>query len=241
MNKLKIGFKSAFGRNRGRISSYHRQRGLKKNYNIIDFGRSLCEIRGKIKLIYNSAYGTSKIAAISFTNGFFAYMLAVEGMKVGDYIFNSSGSVINAIRGVSCPIQYIKLGEKIHNLEYYPGSGGKISRSAGTFSKIIKKYDDNILIKLKSGEFRLFFYNCMCTVGRVSNIIHNQKIIGKAGNNRLAGWRPVVRGRAMNPVDHPHGGRTNGGITPRTPWGKITRGIKTVKVKKSQVIKKRIK
>src|ERR1700739_2412606 len=124
MNKLKIGFKSAVGRNRGRISSYHRERGLKKNYNIIDFGRSLCEIRSKIKIIYNSSYRTSKIAGIAFTNGFFTYMLAIEGMKVGDYIYNSVRYVTNNVLGVSCPLQYIKLGEKIHNLEFYPGSGG---------------------------------------------------------------------------------------------------------------------
>jgi len=241
MNKLKIGFKSAVGRNRGRISSFHRERGLKKIYNIIDFGRGLCDIRGKIKIIFKSLNRTSNIAGIAFTNGIFTYMLAVEGMKVGDYIYNTNKEILNNENGISCPIQYIKLGQKFHNLEYYPGSGGKISRSAGTFSKIIKKYEKNILIKLKSGEFRLFFYNSMCTIGRVSNIKHNQIIIKKAGINRLLGWRPVVRGRAMNPVDHPHGGRTNGGIIPRTPWGFLTRGVKTVKNFKSQIIKKRIK
>jgi len=241
MNKLKIGFKRAVGRNRGRISSYHRQRGLKRNYNIIDFGRSLCEIKGKIKFIFTSLNRTSKIAGVTFTNGIFTYMLAVDGMKLGDYIYNTYTKLNNNNIGISCFIQYVNLGEKFHNLEYYPGSGGKISRSAGTFCKFIKKYEKNILIKLKSGEFRLFFYNSMCTIGRVSNIQHNQLKINKAGNNRLLGWRPIVRGRAMNPVDHPHGGRTNGGIIPRTPWGALTRGVKTVKILKSQIIKKRLK
>mgnify|MGYP001362458421 CR=1 FL=1 len=108
-------------------------------------------------------------------------------------------------------------------------------------AKIIKKYDKNVLIKLSSGEYRLFYKNCICTIGRVSNVQHNEFIIKKAGINRLLGCRPIVRGRAMNPVDHPHGGRTNGGISPRTPWGFLTRGIKTVKNIKSIIVKRRKK
>jgi len=239
MDRLKIGFKSAFGRNRGRISSYHRQRGKKKTYSIIDFGRSLCDIKGKIKLIKSDLYRTSKIACVAFTNGTFSYMLAIEGMKVGDFVINTRKNLVINTLGVSCPIQYVKVGEKISNLEFFPGTGGKISRSAGTFSKIIKKYITTVLVKLQSGEFRLFFYNSICTIGRISNSNHNQNIIGKAGINRLLGWRPVVRGRAMNPVDHPHGGRTNGGIAPRTPWGQLTRGVRTVKNKNVQVVLKR--
>jgi large subunit ribosomal protein L2 len=241
MNKLKIGFKSAYGRNRGRISSYHRQRGNKKVYKIIDFSRTLFDIQGKVKMIQYDAYRNSKIAGIAYTNGLFSYMLAVEGLKVGDWILNTQNNLFKATLGSSCQIKDVKSSQKISNLEYYPGSGGKISRSAGTFSKIINRYNNNALIKLKSGEFRLFFLNCICTLGRVDNLKYNQIIIGKAGTNRLLGWRPIVRGRAMNPVDHPHGGRTNGGITPRTPWGQLTRGVKTVKKLKPQIIKKRIK
>jgi len=170
----------------------------------------------------------------------FGYMLAISGMQVGDFIINCASTQTNDV-GISCPLKYIKVGEKLHNLEYFPGTGGKISRSAGTFAKIIKKYKTNALIKLASGEYRLFYLNCMATIGRVSNLAHNEISIGKAGNQRLLGWRPVVRGRAMNPVDHPHGGRTNGGIVPRTPWGAITRGVKTVMQIKSQIIKKRVK
>jgi len=171
-------------------------------------------------------------------------MIAVQNMKIGDVVISKMTDFTNKNQksiGLSCPLAYVKVGEKLHNLEYYPGQGGKISRSAGTFSKIIKKYEKNALLKLSSGEFRLFFLECFCTLGRVSNMEHNEQIIGKAGINRLLGWRPVVRGRAMNPVDHPHGGRTNGGITPRTPWGYLTRGIKTVKNVNSHIIKKRIK
>lgn len=244
MEKLIVGINRSLGRNRGLISSYHRQRGKKKNYKIIDFSRNLLNIKGKIKFIIKDNYRTGYISGIVYTNGYFSYILAAHGMKVGDFILNKS--IINFKNdetqlGLSCQLNYIKVGYKIHNLEYFPGTGGKISRSAGTFSKIIKKYDLNVLIKLSSGEYRLFYKNCVCTIGRVSNITHNEIIIKKAGVNRLLGWRPVVRGRAMNPVDHPHGGRTNGGISPRTPWGALTRGVKTVKIVKSNIIKRRKK
>lgn len=242
MEKLKLGFKRAVGRNNGLISSYHREKGKKKNYSIIDFYRNLVDIKGKIKFIKKDLFRTGFIAGVSYTNGYFSYILATHNMKVGDYIINKSNNFLKTGEiqlGVTCPLSDVKVGEKIHNIEYFPGTGGKISRSAGTFAKIIKKYNKNILIKLSSGEFRLFYKNCICTIGRVSNIRHNEIIIGKAGMNRLLGWRPVVRGRAMNPIDHPHGGRTNGGIAPRTPWGFLTRGVKTVKNKKSYIIKKK--
>ena len=244
MEKLVLGFNRALGRNRGLISSYHRERGKKNNYKIIDFNRNLLDIKGKIKFIIKDRYRSSYLAGVSYTNGYFSYILLVHGMKIGDYIINKSNINLKNDEtqlGISCQLKYVKIGYKIHNLEYFPGSGGKVSRSAGTFSKIIKKYDTNALIKLSSGEYRLFYKNCICTIGRVSNISHNEEIIKKAGINRLLGWRPIVRGRAMNPVDHPHGGRTNGGISPRTPWGLLTRGIKTVKIIKSNIIKKRKK
>jgi len=246
MDKLKVGFSSAVGRNRGRISSYHRERGQKNLYTIIDFGRSLLNIKGKIKFIKLDFYRTSYIAGVFFTNGIFAYMLASNDMKVGDFVYNTTERHLivhnNRINlWVSCQLKDIKTSEYIYNLEYFPGSGGKVARSAGTFVKIIKKYEKNALVKLYSGEFRLFSLRCMCTIGRVSNINHGQENLVKAGNNRLFGWRPVVRGRAMNPVDHPHGGRTNGGIVPRTPWGALTRGIRTVKDVKVHVIKRRKK
>jgi large subunit ribosomal protein L2 len=242
MKKLKIGFKSAYGRNRGLISSYHRQKGSKKLYKIIDFGRNLLNVKGKVKFIEKDSYRTGFVAGICYTNGYFSYMLAVDGLKVGDFIVNSlaSNTTFSTV-GVSCLLANVRVGEKISNIEWFPGMGGRVTRSAGTFSKIIKKYADRVLIKLNSGEFRLFFNNCMCTIGRVSNIKHNELNIKNAGFNRLLGWRPVVRGRAMNPVDHPHGGRTNGGITPRTPWGALTRGVKTVKNFKACIIKKKKK
>lgn len=244
MEKLIVGINRSLGRNRGLISSYHRQRGKKKNYKIIDFNRNLLDIKGKIKIILKDNYRSSYIAGILYTNGYFSYVLLTHGMKIGDYIINKSNINLNIDQtqlGLSCQLNYVKVGYKLNNIEYFPGEGGKISRSAGTFSKIIKKYNNNVLIKLSSGEYRLFYKNCVCTIGRVSNIIHNEIIIKKAGLNRLLGWRPIVRGRAMNPVDHPHGGRTNGGISPRTPWGLLTRGIKTVKNINSNIVKRRKK
>lgn len=244
MEKLTIGINRALGRNRGLISSFHRQRGKKKNYKIIDFNHNLLDIKGKIKFILKDNYRSSYIGGIFYTNGYFSYVLLPHNMNLGDYILNKSNKNLNNDNiqlGLTCQLNYVKVGAKIHNLEYFPGNGSKISRSAGTFSKIIKKYNNNILIKLTSGEYRLFYKNCICTIGRVSNINHNENNIKKAGINRLLGWRPVVRGRAMNPVDHPHGGRTNGGIAPRTPWGLLTRGVKTVKIIKANIIKKRKK
>jgi len=145
-------------KNRGLISSYHRERGAKNNYTIIDFGRMLCNITGKIKIIKVDAYRTAKIAGVAFTNGVFSYMLAVEGMKVGDFVLNTQEKLTKFNNGNSCKLHFVKVGEKINNLEIFPGSGGKITRSAGTFSKIIKKYKETSLVKLSSGEFRLFFF-----------------------------------------------------------------------------------
>ena len=204
----------------------------------------MVNIKGKVLSIEKEPYRTGYILSVLYSNGYFSYMLAVEGLKIGDYIINKRSDFTNynqSALGLSCPLKYVRVGEKISNIEWYPGIGGRVSRSAGTFSKIIKKYNDIAVIKLNSGEFRLFLLNCMCTIGRVSNIKHNEAIIKNAGSNRLLGWRPVVRGRAMNPVDHPHGGRTNGGITPRTPWGGLTRGVSTKKRVIACVVKKRKK
>lgn len=244
MEKLKLGFKSAYGRNHGRISSYHRERGLKKVYTVIDFGRNLLNVKGKVKIIQKDRYRTSNLIGVCYTNGYFSYMLAVQGLRVGDYIINKvdNFSHDNQVQlGLSCPVSKVKVGEKICNIEWFPGLGGRVTRSAGTFSKIIKKYATNVLIKLNSGEFRLFRSDCFCTIGRVSNVIHHEENVLRAGVNRNLGWRPTVRGRAMNPVDHPHGGRTNGGISPRTPWGALTRGVKTVHNRNALIVKKRKK
>ena len=242
MKKLKVGFKSAYGRSHGRISSFHREAGHKKVYCLIDFSRNFINIIGKIKFIKKDGYRTGYVAGILYTNGYFSYMLALEGMQVGNFIFNKVHNFEHTNQdkiGLSCPLRYVKIGEKISNIEYFPGTGGKLARSAGLFAIIVKKYTNNVLIKLSSGEFRLFFLNCMCTIGQISNSKHHEKVKKKAGVNRILGWRPVVRGRAMNPVDHPHGGRTNGGIAPRTPWGFLTRGVKTVKNKKACIVKKK--
>ena len=245
MEKLKIGFKGAYGRNHGRISSYHRERGSKKVYKIVDFHRNLVDVRGKIKFIQKDRYRSSPVAGVYYSNKYFSYMLAIDKLKIGNFIMNTYGNEKLESNqkqlGLSCPLRYVKVGEKLHNIELLPGKGGKIIRSAGTFSKIIKKYEYNALMKLSSGEFRLFLLDCMCTIGRVANIHHHEENLLKAGKVRWLGKRPIVRGRAMNPVDHPHGGRTNGGISPRTPWGALTRGIKTVKKKKICIIKKRNK
>jgi large subunit ribosomal protein L2 len=244
MDKLKLGFKSAYGRSRGRISSYHREKGHKKGYRILNFAKALNNVQGKILFIKQDGYRSSFIAGVYYTNGYFVYMLAIHNMKVGDYIITKTSTTLedNQIqKGLSCQLNYVKIGEKIHNIEYFPGTSGKVARSAGTFVKVVKKYNETALIKLASGEFRLFFLSCLCTIGRVSNINHNEVNIGNAGKNRILGKRPVVRGRAMNPVDHPHGGRTNGGIVPRTPWGALTRGVQTVTTRKAIIIKKRKK
>jgi large subunit ribosomal protein L2 len=235
MNKLAFRINSKVGRSQGRIVSFHRSKGSKKLYKFVDFSRSLVDVIGKVLHIQKAPYRTGYIGLIGYSNGYMGYILANEGLREGDLILNSLHDVFDPLYkeklpilgNISCYLRYLPIGKQVYNLEDYPGRGGRYSRSAGTFSLIRKKFKSYCLVQVSSGELRRFSLDCIGTLGRVSNSKHRELGFRKAGVKRWLGKRPIVRGRAMNPVDHPHGGRTNGGITPKTAWGKIAKGIKT--------------
>jgi large subunit ribosomal protein L2 len=237
------------GRNSyGRITLRYRGGGTRFIKNNIDNKRILLNVPGRVFSIQRDAGRSGFIGLIQYSNGYFGYVLLAEGMRLGDYIIQTNTGIrFNNInrRGSSYLLKQFYEGEVGYNLEYYIGGGGKIARAAGTKVKIIKKYsaDNTVLVKLPSGEFRLFNHNCRCTVGIVSNIEHRYRKFYKAGQNRWLGFKPHVRGEAMNPVDHPHGGRTKAGRVPVTPWGMLTKGVKTRNVKNinKYIIKNRLK
>eukprot|EP00201_Polytomella_parva_P023451 CAMPEP_0175040912 /NCGR_PEP_ID=MMETSP0052_2-20121109/1574_1 /TAXON_ID=51329 ORGANISM="Polytomella parva, Strain SAG 63-3" /NCGR_SAMPLE_ID=MMETSP0052_2 /ASSEMBLY_ACC=CAM_ASM_000194 /LENGTH=392 /DNA_ID=CAMNT_0016303271 /DNA_START=41 /DNA_END=1219 /DNA_ORIENTATION=- len=223
--------KNLAGRNStGRITSWHRGGGMKKVLRQVDFGRTdLDGLPGTVERIEKDPNRSGFLALVKYQRDFelpfYKYHLAPAEVKSGDVIVSGSGSPIQV--GSSLPIRDIPIGMPIHNLELYPGKGGQIARSASTAAIVQSKQNENAIVKLPSGEIRLIDLNCRATIGRVSN--HLQRFInyGKAGERRKLGWRPVVRGIAMNPVDHPHGGRTNGGRPSCTPWGVYCKGQRT--------------
>jgi large subunit ribosomal protein L2 len=224
MKKLVYGFHFAAGRNNGLISSYHRGGANKRRIRFIDRFRFLYNIPGKIlKVIPNS---NSPLALVLYTNGYLSYLPALSNFKERyiSSIFSSSNTLHTKV-GLSCPIKLVKTGSHISSVELYPSSGSKICRSSGLFCTLIRKYGDLALLKLPSGEYRFFSVEAFCTIGSILG--RENRALFKAGQNRWKGKRPIVRGRAMNPVDHPHGGRTRGGMVPTTPWGRIAKGKKT--------------
>ena len=241
VKKLKYGFHKVYGRSKGRICSYHLGGGHKKLYRFIDYKRVLTGVPAKIIKIEKDPYRSAPLFLVGFSNGLLGYHLGISGLGVGDYLEVSRCTSSDDLdqSGLSCPLGVVKVGCKVHNIEFYPGSGGALSRSAGSFSVILKKYPHKILLKLSSGEYRLFSSDCLCTIGRVSGINHKEINLIKAGRVRWLGRRPIVRGQAMNPIDHPHGGRTNGGKVPVTPWGRIAKGKTTRKRRKNLFIVKR--
>jgi len=238
-NKLIFNIASKFGRNRGRISTYHRGGGVKRLFRLVDFWRHIRQVEGKVISIERDPNRSGPIALTLFSNGILCYTLASEGLSVGDYILNNSIPIKYDIfqktklrAGSSYTLRDVPNGSRIFNLEFVPRTFGKIARSAGTFCILVGKYSDKGLVKMVSGEYRLFSLECRCSFGRVGNADKKHVKFRNAGTKRRLGRRPIVRGRAMNPVDHPHGGRTNGGITPKTPWGLIAIGPKTRNKKK---------
>ncbi len=237
--RLKFRITEKVGRNRGLISSYYREKGRKKLYRNVDFYKYLSSEYGYVLKIEKDSYRTGNVALIYYLNGIISYSLCSDKTAIGDIIYvnrDDKKDILNYKNGWSCSLFFVNIGEKIFNIELVPKKGGKISRSAGTYSVVIKKYTDKCLLKLSSGEYRLFSLLCFCCIGRVSNIFAKEINIGSAGRNRYLGWRPHVRGVAMNPIDHPHGGRTKGGIFPKTPWGKLAIGIKTRKRNKKNFL-----
>ena len=215
--------------NHGKMTSKFRGGGHKKRYRIIDFKRDKFDVLGIVKTIEYDPNRTSRIALINYLDGEKRYILAPLGIKVGDKIIASSKTEI--VTGNSLELKNIPEGTIVHNIELSPGNGGKLARSAGAYAQVLGNEKDLTMIKLSSGETRYVRSICRATIGKLGNDKHNQIVIGKAGRNRHLGRRPKVRGVAMNPVDHPHGGgegkAARGNPHPVSKWGWITIGKKT--------------
>jgi large subunit ribosomal protein L2 len=230
--------------NHGHITSRHRGGGHARLYRRIDFKRDKIGVPGKVKSVEYDPYRSARIALISYADGEKRYILAPIGIKVGDEIISSSKADIKP--GNSLKIKSIPIGTIVHNIELRPGKGGQLARSAGAGSQLMAKEGKYATLRLPSGEFRKVLVECRATVGTVGNTEHNNLSRGKAGRSRWLGRRPKVRGVAMNPIDHPHGGgegRTSGGRHPVTPWGHPTKGKKTRKNKTTNkfIVKRRTK
>lgn len=240
---LTVGLTKTGGRNNlGRITSRHIGGGHKKLYRMIDFKRSKLDVQATVKRIEYDPNRTSFIALLEYEDGELSYILATQKLKVGDVVVSSSNADIR--EGNCLPLRHIPVGSLIHNVELKKDKGGQLTRSAGSFCQLVAKDSGYAQIKLASGELRLVSLDCKATLGIVSNTDHKNINHGKAGRARWLGSRPKVRGVAMNPVDHPHGGgegKTSGGRHPVTPWGKPTKGKKTRRNKSTSkfIIKRR--
>ena len=223
------------GRNsQGSITVRHRGGGAKRKYRIIDFKRDKDQIPAKVAGIEYDPNRSANIALLHYVDGEKRYILAPNGLKVGDVIFSGEGSDIKV--GNCLKLKDMPVGTLVHNIELKEGKGGQMVRSAGTSAQLMAKEGKNALLRLPSGETRYVNINCKATIGQVGNLDHENVTIGKAGRKRHMGIRPTVRGSVMNPNDHPHGGgegRTGiGRPGPSTPWGKPALGLKTRKKKK---------
>lgn len=218
------------GRNhQGRITSRFRGAGHKRQYRVIDFKRNKIDIPATVTTVEYDPNRSGRIALLTYIDGEKRYIVAPDGLKVGQKIL-SSDKPIDIEVGNCLILRDIPVGTNIYNIEIKPGAGGKLSRSAGTFAQLMAKEGDYALVKLPSNEVRKVLLTCRATIGAVGNAEHENITIGKAGRNRWMGWRGHTRGTAMNPVDHPHGGghgKDHGGRHPVTPWGKPTKGFKT--------------
>lgn len=218
------------GRNvHGRITVRHRGGGSRQNYRIIDFKRDKLNIPAKVASIEYDPNRTARIALLNYADGERRYIIAPVGLKVGDSLMASPTAEIRP--GNTLPIANIPVGTLMHNIEMQVGKGGQIARSAGTAAQLVAKEGEYAQVRLPSGEVRLIPQKCTATIGEVGNLDHSNVKRGKAGKNRHRGIRPTVRGTAMSPRDHPHGGgegrQPTGMPGPKSPWGKPTRGKKT--------------
>jgi large subunit ribosomal protein L2 len=235
--------KSGGRNNSGHITTRFIGGGHKRKYRVIDFKRDKSGIPAKVFSIEYDPNRTCRIALLHYADGEKRYILAPEGLKVGNKIVSGPGSDIQV--GNALPLKEMPLGSFVHNVEMKPGKGGQIGRSAGTSIQVMAKEGDFAQLKMPSGEVRLIRLECMATYGVVGNSEHENLSQGKAGRNRWRGIRPSVRGVAMNPVDHPMGGgegKTSGGGHPVSPWGQKAKGLKTRKRKKESnkhIIKRR--
>jgi len=220
--------------NKGRITARHRGGGHKRHYRIIDFKRDKHNIPARVASIEYDPNRSAYIALLHYVDGEKRYILAPDNMKVNDMLLSGEKAEIRV--GNALPVGAMPLGTFLHNIEFFPGKGGQIARSAGTYVQLVAKEGLFAHLKMPSGEVRLVKQTCYGTIGQVGNPDHKNLSWGKAGARRWRGLRPKVRGVAMNPVDHPMGGgegRSSGGRHPCTPWGKKTKGLKTRSKRKS--------
>ena len=233
---LTVSLKKTAGRNnQGKITVRHHGGGSRRKYRIIDFKRNKVDIPATVKSIEYDPNRTANIALICYADGEKTYILAPNGLKVGDVLMNGENAEVKV--GNCLPLSAIPVGTEIHNIELYPGKGGQLVRAAGNVAQLMAKEGKYATLRLPSGEMRLVPLVCRATIGTVGNIEHGLVNIGKAGRKRNMGIRPTVRGSVMNPNDHPHGGGEGrapvGRPSPMTPWGKPAMGLKTRKKKKA--------
>jgi len=234
--------KSGGRNNNGRITTRHVGGGHKQHYRVVDFKRNKDSVPGIVERIEYDPNRTAHIALVKYLDGERRYIIAPKGLKAGDRIQNGSDAPISV--GNCMPLRDIPLGTQIHCIEMKPGKGAQIARSAGASVQLLAKDGQSVTLRLRSGEMRKVPSDCRATIGEVSNSEHNLRSLGKAGAKRWRGVRPTVRGVAMNPVDHPHGGgegRTSGGRHPVSPWGTPTKGYKTRSNKRTdkQIVRRR--
>lgn len=229
VKSLTEGLSSKAGRNNtGRVTTRHQGGGHKRSYRLVDFKRHKRDMTAKVERLEYDPNRTAFIALIRYEDGELSYILAPQRLAVGDTV--ASGVGIDIQPGNAMPLSEIPVGTIVYNVELKPGKGGQVARSAGAYAQLIGRDKGMAILKLNSGEQRLVLTTCYATIGAVSNPKHSNIKDGKAGRSRWRGRRPHVRGVAMNPVDHPHGGgegRTSGGRHPVSPWGKPTKGKKT--------------
>ena len=231
--------------NNGRITMRRRGGGHKQRYRVIDFKRRKLNVPAKVNAIEYDPNRSARIALLFYADGEKRYILAPNDLKVGDTVVAGPDADIQP--GNALPLERIPLGSMIHNIEMTAGKGGQMVRSAGAFAQLMAKDGDRVTLKLPSGEMRMVRKECYATLGQVGNLTHENVVIGKAGKSRWLGRRPKVRGVAMNPVDHPHGGgegKSSGGRHPVTPWGQPTKGYKTRKKHKlsdKMIVRRRAK
>jgi large subunit ribosomal protein L2 len=235
VKSLTEGLRKTGGRNNhGHITSWQKGGGHKRRYRVVDFRRRKFDVPATVERLEYDPNRTPFIALIRYADGELSYILAPQRLKAGDVVI--SGNKVDVKPGNAMPLKNIPVGTIVHNVEMKIGKGGQIARSAGTYVQLVGRDQGMALLRLSSGEVRMVSADCMATIGAVSNPDEQNIVIGKAGRSRWLGRRPHVRGVAMNPIDHPHGGgegRTSGGRHPVTPWGISTKGKKTRKNKRT--------
>jgi large subunit ribosomal protein L2 len=236
--------KSGGRNNNGRITVRHIGGGHKQHYRIVDFKRTKDGIPAKVERLEYDPNRSANIALVLYADGERRYIIAPKGLKAGDTIQSGVDAPIKA--GNTLPMRNMPVGSTVHNVELKPGKGAQIARSAGAYVQILAREGQYVTLRLRSGEMRKVEADCRATLGEVGNAEHMLRSLGKAGANRWRGIRPTVRGVAMNPVDHPHGGgegRTSGGRHPVSPWGVPTKGKKTRKNKRTDklIVRRRTK